>query len=440
MIDINFIKEKSKYILKNVPLFTIVFIGLVASFLLLMTLSSLFPSSLIEKNVIESSETMLEEGNMYVLPFGPEFTIHNFADTVMINIAYSIDNEDPFFSFMSSRKNFKKGLTTETKTDTELESISIISGDVIVMHEKYNPTQELYDFVRDNVHISVEYARYWHGYLVFLRPLLIFFNLNQLRIFIMILLIVLLTWLIVLICKKLDWKVAFCFLFTLLFYDYIQLAFCLEYSPVFFVMMIACIVLMYNYKKIKNLYLFFFIVACICNFIDFLTVPLITLCFPLILYILLIQKEEKYDLKASLLLILKATIVWFIGYGLTWLSKWLLFDICYNRSLLFNAIGHVLYRTTRHNFMAPATLDKELLDFALPFIPLLLVIITAVLFSKEKKTEFLKEVLPFIVLSIFPIIWYVVCANHTTLHPFFVERHMIIPFFSILLMIKKKLF
>lgn len=40
---------------------------------------------------------------------------------------------------------------------------------------------ELRDTVNKDVEESFEYARYWHGYLVFLRPALVIFNIGQIR-------------------------------------------------------------------------------------------------------------------------------------------------------------------------------------------------------------------------------------------------------------------
>ena len=50
-------------------------------------------------------------------------------------------------------------------------------------------TEELSELVNHNSEQKVyEYARYWHGYLIFLRPLLLMFNITQLRVILTILL------------------------------------------------------------------------------------------------------------------------------------------------------------------------------------------------------------------------------------------------------------
>ena len=55
--------------------------------------------------------------------------------------------------------------------DTQEELISVNSKD-------YDPVGELEEFLNGNINTSINYARYWHGYLPALRPLLIFFNIS----------------------------------------------------------------------------------------------------------------------------------------------------------------------------------------------------------------------------------------------------------------------
>lgn len=42
----------------------------------------------------------------------------------------------------------------------------------------------------------------------------------------------------------------------------------------------------------------------------------------------------------------KSTIIWFIGYIFTWMSKWVIYDILYKEGLIKSAIMQVFYRTT----------------------------------------------------------------------------------------------
>ena len=156
--------------MKKIIKYILTFCGLLLIFNVLLFTSSLFPSRLIEKNVRESSKILTKEDNIYKFFDWCDVVNNNYTDVLMINEAYSIDNTNPVYSYMAVRKNYEKGLTENSLPDTNGESISINSP------YYYDPVGELEDFLDGNIVTSVNYARYWHGYLPILRPLLIFFN------------------------------------------------------------------------------------------------------------------------------------------------------------------------------------------------------------------------------------------------------------------------
>lgn len=428
--------------MKKLLKYVITFIILIISFNLLLLLGSLFPSSWIEENVKESSKTLLVEGNLPYFKLNPNITNNNYTDAIMINACYSIDNTDPFFSYMSVRKNYKSGLTTRQLEDTkgELASISSRNG-------AYDPVFELDNFLDEKIGTSIEYARYWHGYLPFLRVLLIFFNVSQIRTFLFGIFLGLFIALIVLLRKKSGNIISAIFAFSLLAYEYFFVAYSLESAPIFIVMMISCIVLLLFIDRIKNIYLTFFIIACISNFVDFLTVPLITLGMPLYIYILYKQKTGNLDLKEVIKIIVLSSISWGCGYAFTWISKWILYDVIYSKSLISSAISQVLYRSTS-TYSLSNVLDVlkmfmfNNLIYAMIFIWIVIVILFLLIFKyrahfKPNFLSYFKEVAPILLISVLPIIWYVVLTNHTVLHTHFVYRHMLVCLTGWLLCFKK---
>lgn len=297
--------------LKTLSKYAVAFLELLLIFNVLLLLASLFPSSWIQKHVAESADTLLEEGNLYPLIEDENVVNNNYTDSIMINMSYSIDHSEPIFSYMSGRKNYRKGLTTTSIEDVNGEAVSF---NTTPSEEIYDPGLELHDFVLGNVTTSQEYARYWHGFLVFLRPLLLVFNITQIRHLLLFVFILLLVALFILISKKLNIAIAFIYSASLLIYHYFHVSYSLESAPIFITMMLSCIFLLIYIEKIKNIYLYLFIVGCISNFVDFLTVPLISLAMPLYLYILYQQKNNQLDLKASLKLVLLSCLSWGVGY------------------------------------------------------------------------------------------------------------------------------
>ena len=105
--------------------YIITFIGLIIILNLLLFLGSLFSSNLLEKNVKESAKTLLTEGNRYQIIKTLDVYNDNYTDSIMINTAYSIDNTNPIYSYMSGRKNFNSQITKNSLEDASGELISI---------------------------------------------------------------------------------------------------------------------------------------------------------------------------------------------------------------------------------------------------------------------------------------------------------------------------
>lgn len=448
--------------------YIIAFIGLILTFNLLLFLSSLFPSNLLEKNVKESAKTLLIEGNKYQIIKTLDVYNDNYTDSIMINTAYSIDNTNPIYSYMSGRKNFNNQITRNSLEDTSGELISInpsneesIKNNSIIISEKYEPVIELNEFINGKIHTSINYARYWHGYLPFLRILLLIFNISQIRIFLLILFTIILFYLVYLINKKLGTIIAFLFGFSLIVYDYFLVPYSLQNAPIFLVMLISCIILLKNLDRIKDFSLFTFIIGCIANFVDFLTVPIITLGFPLLLYICY-KQQNNFKNRESIKIIFKSTLTWFVGFGLTWISKWILFDFIYNNNLLELALNQIIYRSTGNLDFGISNLSKstenkiiielllilaELSSKGLIYASIVFVVISIPLTIYIKKFHikltvlkfnvWVQQYFPLIIISVLPLLWYILLSSHTTKHLFFTYRNMSIFLFAISICLTK---
>lgn len=427
--------------IKKITKYGIVFVILIFIFNFLLFISSLFPSEIIRENVKESSEVLSEEGNLYLISEYFDVENNNYTDALIINEAYSIDNTDPIYSYMAVRKNYNKAITRNQMKDTAEELISLNSKD-------YDPVGELEEFLNGNIDTSINYARYWHGYLPVYRTLLIFFNISEIRKVLLIIFIILFVWLIKLIKNKIGIIESIIFAISLIFEGYFLVSYSLESSPVFLVMMISSIILLKRIDKFKNLYLYIFIISCITNFVDYLTVPLITLAIPLLLYILYKQKNNKQlNYKYYLILILKSSLVWVVGYGLTWLSKWIIYDVIYNEGLIKSAINQVLYRSESYNKYKSITIQEMIgiflfnnMEYTMVFFSIG-VIILFIMKNKyslklKKFSEYWKENIPYFIVLLMPLVWYIVLANHTVMHYRFVYRHMLIFLIAILICLK----
>ena len=203
-------------ILKSILKYIVTFIVLIVLFFGMMTVCSLIPSSALKDNVKKTSEVFNEEGEkkkLYIL--GKEENIFIFTDALMVNTAYSIDSEHPIQSFLLARKNYIPGQTTVENEDMQYH---------IGASEKYKnevggvfQAAELYGLMHgEDITESFEYARYWHGYLVFLRPLLSIMSIKGLRILNFVVVGICLLTIFLLIRKKCGFRAAVLFVLPLL--------------------------------------------------------------------------------------------------------------------------------------------------------------------------------------------------------------------------------
>ena len=418
--------------------YIVTFLILIISFSLFMYIGCLIPSKYLEKNVKESSVILNKQTNTYqvfddvVLLSLINGCIDNFTDILMINESYSVDSTNPLYSAFAVRRSYKKNVTKVEEKDTRFEAKSYES-------DIYYPHLELSNLISNKVHTSVNYARYWHGYLPILRFLLLFFNISQIRILLFILFLALIIALFVKIIKVYNLKIAFIFLISLISVGYFFVSFSLQESPIFILTMIASLFLLGRIKKFDNskFYYFIFIVGCFANFVDYLTVPLISLCVPLYLYMIYTHENSNVFMKDKIKFILVASILWLVGYSFTWLFKWILFDVLFSENLILLSLNQVFYRVGGSpKFMYKSKSDIFFLLGIWGFISILIGSITFLVFKfikrkniKVKYSKFslyIKNNLDFILLSIYPFIWYIVLLNHTVSHWHFVCRNFLI--------------
>ena len=206
-------------LLKTILKYIVTFIVLIIIFFGSLTITSLIPSRMLKKNVIKTSEIYGEEGEKKIVKvFGKEETIFIFTDALMVNTAYSIDSEHPIESFLLARKNYIPGQTQNIHEDSQYNLGA--SAKYKDANENVFQAAELYGLMHEeNIIDSYEYARYWHGYLIFLRPLLSIMSINGIRALNFIIICACIVALFFLLRKKCGFRAAILFLLPLVMID-----------------------------------------------------------------------------------------------------------------------------------------------------------------------------------------------------------------------------
>ena len=424
-------------ILKNIATFLL----LIIIYNLLLYSICLFPSELVYDNCLKSAKQMQAEGG-FTNTITPLTNFDNYTDILIINESYSIDNTDPLESYLKVRKNYNKEYTKVVLPDKNGELRAYFDDKY---DENGNPLNSDYDtileclnFLDKKVSISVEYARYYHGYLVLYRPLLILFDIIGIRIITFIIFLVLFIMLGYELKKKFNLTITIIYLLALFSFDYFLIPFSMQVTPVFLIMMITLIIMLKYIDNISFSTLCFsaMIVGSLTCYFDYFTVPTITLTIPLFTYVYYLVKNKKYDYKELFINVLKVCIVWSLGYALTWASKWIITDLLLGTSIIQSALEQAFYR----GLNTPIVEKDAYLVFVKHFAFVGTIIILFIIIKdslNNKLSDDLsfnnKHVLTFI--SLIPIAWSIITFQHFIRHSIFTFRQYLVVaiYFTILL-------
>ncbi len=367
-------------------------IALVAIFSILMIFQALIPDAWVEHNVVRSVEILDQESGSVT----NEISLSGYTEQIMLK--NSITGNNQFYS----------------------------------SSESYNDVQEAF------WNHGVE-TRYWQGYLSFLKPLLVFFDLVMIRNIGSLLFLGLMCITLLLLAKKSN-QLSLAFLIAVsLVSPYIMVT-AISFVPVFLIMLLATItlVLMTDKKKdsLFNIAFLFLIVGACTTFFDFLTTPIITLGAPVLAYLAYKYRGSPIDIKHIILIVVLSCLLWGMSYVFIWASKWILATLITGHNVLGDALNQLVYRS------GVSTVDSELgLSFTrtkaveknLDYFPYLtgLSIVAAIgalitVAVSRSKPATLILLIAIIFMSITPILWMLVTANHVFVHALFTHRGILV--------------
>ena len=431
-----------------------IFLLVIGIFNLCLYLACLIPSSSLEENVRESADILGEQGMDYLISKIFRIVNNNCTDSVIINESYSIDNEHPYISYMKARKNYQKDVTINEIEDIPGEGVTvnylyedeaegIEEGEVVGYY--YDPIGELFDFLSGLLTSSLNYARYWHGYLVFLRPLLAIFNYSQIRKINAVMQIVVFLILLLLMIKNKIGIYVISFISCYILMCPVALSMSLQNSTVWYISCISCIIYLLWKEKItkyKLHYLLFTIVGMVTSFMDLLTYPIVSLGM-LLLFVLI---SEELDFKEAVKRILICGICWTLGYGIMWGAKWVIGTLVIGENVIQQALNQASYRSSNLTWgdvevSRIGVIKNTLQMFHLPMTKkiilfhgiccLSIVLINLKKYHVKEMKKRIMDVLPIYAVGLMTFVWYLVLTNHTQIHPFLAFRTAFVFIFAV---------
>lgn len=280
-------------------------------------------------------------------------------------------------------------------------------------------------------YLDFAYGRYWHGYSVLLRPLLMGMDILQIRSLNYLLQLFVLLWLLYLLQKK--WGVRYALIFAGVYglLSPVAVGYALQYSWIWYVTLGGCLYVVTKGDSLKKgmayTYLFL-ILGMLTAYVDLLTYPLISFGFPL-LVLLLCKTEEKSGL-ADTKIVFGAGLSWLFGYGGMWAGKWGLGSVLLGRNLFAEGMQQIAYRASGEAgglFHRVQAIFVNIARFeTAEGVCLLLLLLGLCLywFFSKKGNE---NVTPDFILSrslvlLSPFVWYLLVNNHSLLHSGFTYR------------------
>lgn len=399
---------------KNIMTTMITIITMVSVFFILSVIPNNIPGDKIKNNIITSINTIEKDNQKPIFFNVPIFKLDCFTDALMLNIACNVNPNTPVKSAMENTYYINdKYIIPATK--------NILNGNY----------KDVY---------PINYTRYWHGYQLFLRPLLVITDYSHIRIINFICLSLIFIYLCILILKNHGGRLFTVFLISAILFNLWIVPLSMQYSTVFYISLSASAILLLCLEKYGNEYkhvtLFFLITGGITSYFDLLTTPLLTLGLPLIFY----TSASGNNIKEKYHKIFSCPAMWLLGYSVIWISKWIIahFIIGYD---IDDAISSVIARTSTEykNFdMSFYGIFKFLANY-----PILLAaaVSSAVIFIflniflyHKKKKEFIENSY-LLLIAAMPFIWCITLRNHSVIHYWFVWRIFLISMISYLLFI-----
>lgn len=394
----------------------VLILGLIGA-TMLMLLINLLPNEVMKQHIAESVKIMEQEQDYHeVIPGVISSRLDNFTDSIML---------------LSSAHKTENGLIDRTMNAYR------------VGYAGKTPSETLVAYGEGEGGYSVSsYSRYWHGYQVILKPLLLFFNYQEIRYLNMCLQLLLVIGIITEMTKKKMGIYIIPYMIMLFSLMPFSVGLSLQFSSIFYIANIAVFVLLKWFdviKEKKNFFLFFLIVGMLTSFMDFLTYPLVTLGIPIVFYFLLMEKKTLFY---NLIKIIKYSIIWAIGYIVMWSGKWIIGSILLRKNIITDAIEALLNRTSSETADATFThwsvIEKNAdamfstpikLLFLATLLILLVVLITKTIMNRKNYFSNWH----YLLIACMPIAWYIVAANHSYMHFWFTYRELSILIFAVLI-------
>ena len=359
----------------------------------LIVLAYLIPQDNIEKNLHDGFDHMAEMGITPQIVQGYKSTqLDYYTDYIKLAIT-SYDGDENVF--VKAAKNFRIGNT-------------------------YGQTEK------------VEYGWYWHGYIIFLKPIFFFMTYWDFKVVNIMLSIGSVIVTVYLLMKHGFKEFVPPYFLALVIINPIVVALSFQFSPCYYVMhLVLCYLIIYGNKRKVEIPLVFFIGGILVTYFDLLTYPLVVYGVPIafVAHMMMTEHEKISDIMKKILV---CGVTFILGYGLMFVSKFIIGWIITDGDIVSVAVEHILLRMSgnglENDIRRIDAIYRNVQVFAhLPYctlfaIVLIIAVVRCLIGIRKQGVKGLLYLLSCAFIFILPFVWYFVLANHSHIHYFFTSR------------------
>ncbi|MBP3254409.1 MAG: hypothetical protein J6M30_07865 [Bacteroidales bacterium] len=393
-----------------------VFCILIVSFLLFGVAACMMPDKTVQKNITRT----VEQGDLWS-DYSKVFTtresckLDNFTDALILNQAYCLD-----------KKHMKESLLLLPKEEF-----------------KGTQSQTLHGLTENGVtHLDGGYSRYWHGNTFMVRILLTMGAYPGIRI----LFYIVSSLLFVLLCgklyKKTGYKTLLAYVAGFTLCNFFVMQFSVQFFPSLFLALTGSLLMLKYFECRKKSCMLFFVFGALTTYFDLLTTPVLSLGIMLCTWLCMTASVRSADLKKDLGSIVSFSLLWAVGYGVTWFTKWLLTNLFTDHNTIQNAVQETLFRSsTQEGYTRwdAVSANTALVPWLYVIIIALVILVPFVVRMVKRKpavsagkTQWQYGVM-FLIIAAIPYLWFLFAANHSYVHSWFTYRIQIVSLTGVLL-------
>lgn len=400
-------------ILRRAAVFAAVLLALWAA----LTAAAAIPNERIYDNMYESAMYFKDK---QPFPNGSQMRLvqDNFADAILLNVTWNMGSGEPFSSALNTA--YYDGNDGE---------------------EDLGENWGLYCAVEGTAQPNTDYTRYWHGMAALIRPLMLFTDIDGIKLIGTIAAFVLLAVNAALLLKKRQYFAAGALLAAVLCVHVWNIGLSLEYQPAVLVTLALLPLYILFEKNDGALSILAVISGVMIAFFDFLTCETLTILIPLIIVFIIRKQDNRLPgLRSNLLLTLKCGGAWGLSYAGTFLVKWIAASLVTGENKFAVALSSAEVRIAgeaeqlspvEQFFLAPVANISTLfggtgrVDWGAFAGGLVISALAfgAVFYLFRSREKFDRSfTLTMLILGVLPLVRFFLLNNHSYLHEFFTYR------------------